>query len=142
MGNLAFLGSHQVNGVSALHTDLMRKTVFHDLHNCIPERIINETNGITFRRWLQQANPGLTALLIEAVGPRVLDDANALADLRGLADDAAFQRAHSPHVRHANKVALAELIRRAAGYPCRSSGAVRRADQAHPRIQAPVAEHS
>ena len=75
MGHLAFIGSHKVNGVSALHTDLMKKTVFKDLHALSPDRIVNKTNGITFRRWLQQANPGLTGLLTETIGPRFLDDA-------------------------------------------------------------------
>ena len=60
MGHLAFVGSHRVNGVSALHTDLMRKTVFLDLHALYPDRIVNKTNGITFRRWLVQANPRST----------------------------------------------------------------------------------
>src|SRR5258706_588377 len=59
MGHLAFIGSHRVNGVSALHTRLMRETVFADLHRLYPERIVNKTNGITFPRWLHQANPGL-----------------------------------------------------------------------------------
>ena len=52
MGNLAFVGSHRVNGVSALHTELMKETVFHDLHKLFPDRITNKTNGITPRRWL------------------------------------------------------------------------------------------
>src|SRR5215210_8781979 len=64
MGHLAFVGSHKVNGVSALHTRLMRETVFRDLHALYPDRIVNKTNGITFRRWLLQANPGLTRLLV------------------------------------------------------------------------------
>ena len=58
MGNLAFIGSHKINGVSALHTDLMRKTVFHNLNAVYPGRIVNKTNGITFRRWLIECNPG------------------------------------------------------------------------------------
>ena len=62
MGNLAFLGSHSTNGVSALHTELMKQTVFHDLHKLYPGRINNKTNGITPRRWLMQCNPGLTSL--------------------------------------------------------------------------------
>src|SRR3954447_10833813 len=74
MGHLAFVGSHRVNGVSALHTDLMRETVFADLHRLYPERIVNKTNGITFRRWLHQANPKLTRLLREVCGEKVLDD--------------------------------------------------------------------
>ena len=68
MGHLAFLGSHRVNGVSALHTELMRKTVFNDLHRLYPDRIVNKTNGITFRRWLHHANPNLTALLAATCG--------------------------------------------------------------------------
>ena len=74
MGHLAFVGSHRVNGVSALHTELMRKTVFRDLHALYPDRIVNKTNGITFRRWLMQANPALVRVLREACGDAVLDD--------------------------------------------------------------------
>jgi starch phosphorylase len=110
MGHLAYLGSSHVNGVSALHSDLMRKTVFHDLNTIYPGRISNKTNGITFRRWLQQANPGLTALLSEVVGPAVVDDAMQLEKLRPLAGDTALQ-ARFAAVKRANKVALAELIR-------------------------------
>ncbi len=68
MANLAFAGSHSVNGVAALHTELMKKTVFADLHHLYPTRINNKTNGITPRRWLQQCNPQLTALIREAIG--------------------------------------------------------------------------
>lgn len=60
MGQLAFVGSHRINGVSAMHSDLMRETVFHDLNHLYPGRITNKTNGITFRRWLMLANPKLT----------------------------------------------------------------------------------
>src|SRR5208283_5345182 len=65
MAVLAFLGSHRVNGVSALHTELMRATVFRDMHALYPDRITNVTNGITFRRWLYESNPALTDLLVE-----------------------------------------------------------------------------
>ena len=109
MGHLAFLGAHRVNGVSTLHTELMRQTVFRDLHALHPERIVNKTNGITFRRWLFQANPKLTSLIVEATGPRVLDDAGALADLAPLAGDAAFCERFAA-IRRANKVALARLV--------------------------------
>ncbi|MEO8753204.1 MAG: glycogen/starch/alpha-glucan phosphorylase [Casimicrobiaceae bacterium] len=109
MGHLAFLGAHRVNGVSALHTDLMRQTVFRDLHALHPERIVNKTNGITFRRWLFQANPRLTAAIVEAIGPRVLDDAEALSALAPLAGDAAL-RERFIAIRRANKVALARLV--------------------------------
>ncbi|MGE4043904.1 MAG: glycogen/starch/alpha-glucan phosphorylase [Acetobacteraceae bacterium] len=111
MSHLAFLGSRRVNGVSALHTGLMRETVFRDLHTLFPERILNVTNGVAFRRWLHEANPKLTRLLIESVGPRVLDDENALEALRPLADDAAFRQRFAA-TRYMNKLALSDLIRR------------------------------
>jgi starch phosphorylase len=111
MGHLAFIGSHKVNGVSALHTDLLRETVFSDMNALLPGRIVNKTNGITFRRWLHQANPGLTGLLVRAVGPAVLDHAeSALEGVEKLASDAAF-RQELAAVRRANKQALAALIR-------------------------------
>jgi starch phosphorylase len=109
MGHLAFLGSRRVNGVSALHTELMRKTVFRDLNLIHPERIVNKTNGITFRRWLFQANPGLTALIVDAIGPGVLDDVSRLEALDPMAEDASF-RERFQGVRRANKVALGRLI--------------------------------
>jgi starch phosphorylase len=109
MGHLAFIGSRRVNGVSALHTELMRKTVFRDLHGLYPDRIVNETNGISFRRWLYQANPGLTGVIVDAVGPRVLDDADALeAFAAHAADPALLERLVA--VRRTNKLALARLI--------------------------------
>jgi glycogen phosphorylase len=93
MGNLAFLGSHSINGVSGLHTELMRKTVFAHLHSLYPERINNKTNGITFRRWLFQANPQLTALLVEHVGESLLDDPqHLLRAIEACADKPAFRK--------------------------------------------------
>ena len=109
MGNLAFVGSHKVNGVSALHSDLMKQTVFRELHQVFPERICNKTNGITPRRWLMQANPELTALLRETIGDAFLDDASSLKDLIPFADDAAF-REKFRLVKQANKTRLAQLI--------------------------------
>ena len=110
MGNLAFIGSNHINGVSALHTELLRETVFHDLDGLLPGRIVNKTNGITFRRWLHQANPGLTGLLVRAAGPEVLDRPDVLRSVEKMADDAAF-RQELAAVRRSNKVALAALIR-------------------------------
>jgi len=109
MGNLAFLASHRVNGVSALHTELMKETVFHDFAVLYPDRIVNKTNGITFRRWLHQANPALTALITEAIGPAFLDDAERLSDLTTFADDPAFRERFAA-ARRANKVALGRMI--------------------------------
>src|ERR1700761_1375456 len=90
MANLAFAGSHSVNGVAALHTELMKETVFADLHKLYPGRINNKTNGITPRRWLRECNPGLTALIREAIGDGFLDDAERLAGLDPMAKDAGF----------------------------------------------------
>jgi starch phosphorylase len=113
MGHLAFLGSRRVNGVSALHTTLMRKTVFGDLATLYPDRIVNKTNGISFRRWLGNANPQLTRLIVEAAGADVLDEAAGLERLGPLADDAQFRERFAA-VRRANKVALAGFIRQRA----------------------------
>ncbi|HEV7437754.1 MAG TPA: glycogen/starch/alpha-glucan phosphorylase [Pseudorhizobium sp.] len=109
MGNLAFIGSHSVNGVSALHTDLMKVTVFQDLHKLYPQRINNKTNGITPRRWLMQCNPELTSLIREAIGDKFLDDTEALRALDDFADDPAFQDKFAA-VKRANKVQLANLV--------------------------------
>jgi starch phosphorylase len=110
MGNLAFLGSHRVNGVSALHTELLRRTVFHDLDRVAPGRIVGITNGITFRRWLHQANRRLCTLIEAAIGPRFRDDPQALEELVPLAEDAGFQGDFAL-VKRLNKQALAEAIR-------------------------------
>jgi starch phosphorylase len=110
MGTLAFLGSHKVNGVSALHSELMRQTVFRPLHRLYPDRIVNKTNGITFRRWLFTANPGLTTLLQDAIGPEVLDDPMALERLAPMADETALHD-RLISARRTNKAALATLIR-------------------------------
>src|SRR5438067_11956649 len=109
MGHLAFIGSHRVNGVSALHTRLMRETVFADLHRLYPDRIVNKTNGITFRRWLHQANPRLTRLLCEVCGKKVLDDTAALPRLAEYAEDhGTIWRL--PAVKRANNGALARFV--------------------------------
>jgi starch phosphorylase len=109
MAHLAFLGSHCVNGVSALHTELLRKTVFHDLAETTPTQIVNKTNGITFRRWLYDANGALTDLLVKTLGERVLDDPSCLQELEGLASDAEFV-AHCQKARAVNKCKLADLL--------------------------------
>ena len=109
MGYLAFVGSHRINGVSAMHSELMKETVFRDLHQLYPDRITNKTNGITFRRWLMLANPRLTDLLRSVCGDALLDDPNQLAQLERYAGDAAFQQQFT-EVKRRNKAALAKLI--------------------------------
>jgi glycogen phosphorylase len=74
-----------------LHTDLLRQTLFADLNSIYPGRIVNETNGITFRRWLHRANPPLTALLTEVLGARVLSEPACLSELAAHADDRMLQ---------------------------------------------------
>lgn len=114
MANLAFCGAHSVNGVAALHTELMKSTVFSDLHALYPAKINNKTNGVTPRRWLQQCNPGLVGVLKDAIGDAFLDDAEKLADLNALADDAALGE-RIAEVKRANKVALAAHIKQITG---------------------------
>jgi starch phosphorylase len=109
MGHLAFVGSHRVNGVSELHTELMRKTVFRDLHAVYPNRIVNKTNGISFRRWLIQANPALVDVLREACGDKVLDDPSAIVGLAAYASDRTVQDRLGA-AKRANKVALARVV--------------------------------
>ena len=110
MANLAFAGAHSVNGVAALHTALMKTTVFADLHKLYPEKINNKTNGVTPRRWLQQCNPGLTATLRDAIGDGFLDDTARLADLNKLAGDAALGE-RIADVKRTNKIALAAHLK-------------------------------
>jgi starch phosphorylase len=114
MGNLAFVGSHSINGVSALHTELMKETVFADLHRIYPDRINNKTNGITPRRWLMQCNPGLFALVREAIGDAFMDNTEALQALDAFADKTDFQE-HFAAVKRANKVRLAKLVQTTLG---------------------------
>ncbi len=142
MGNLAFVGSHSVNGVSALHTELMKETVFADLHKLYPDRINNKTNGITPRRWLHavQSRP-------DRADPRArsatdfLDDADQLTQLDALCRRCRPSRSSSPRSSAPTRCALANLIKRAAGHHGSTRRAVRRPGQAHPRIQAPAAQH-
>jgi len=109
MGHLAFYGAHKVNGVSALHTELMKRTVFRDLHRAFPDRITNKTNGITARRWLRQCNPDLADLVTAAIGPGWLVDLEQLERLAPLAEDAAFCDGFA-RAKRANKERLAALI--------------------------------
>lgn len=109
MGNLAFAGSHSINGVSALHTSLMKESVFRDLNTLYPGRINNKTNGITPRRWLNEVNPRLMDLLREAAGDAVRDNAELLSRAAPMAQDAGFRDRFMAIKRH-NKEELARLI--------------------------------
>ena len=114
MAHLSIVGSHKVNGVSALHSELLVKTIFADFAALWPERFTNLTNGVTPRRWLAQANPGLAALIDGRIGRGWRLDLAELRRLAPLADDAGFRREFMA-VKHANKVRLAAHIETATG---------------------------
>lgn len=111
MSHLAIVGSHTVNGVSEIHTQLMRDTIFSDFNTCYPGKIINRTNGITPRRWLYQCNRNLSELISQHIGHGWISQLDQLQNLAKLADDINFQEAFRA-VKRANKQKLAVLIRK------------------------------
>ncbi len=114
MGHLAFMGSRRVNGVSQLHGELMKETVFRRLHHYFPDKITAITNGVTPRRWLLTCNPSLAHLVTETIGERWIADLEALADLVPMAQDRAFIGRFAAAKRQ-NKEILAELIEKRTG---------------------------
>jgi starch phosphorylase len=114
MSHLAVVGSHKVNGVAKLHSDLMKKTIFSGFAQMFPERFTNVTNGITVRRWLKQSNPLLSRLLTEKLGSAWENDLEEIERLRWAADDPRF-RAQFREIKRANKIALAEEVDRRTG---------------------------
>ncbi|MDM4764663.1 glycogen/starch/alpha-glucan phosphorylase [Pelomonas sp. SE-A7] len=114
MAHLAIVASHRVNGVAALHSELMVQTIFADFARIYPERFHNVTNGVTPRRWLQQANPQLSSLIDGRIGTSWRKDLAQLGKLKELADDAELGRQFRS-VKRANKERLAALIRRELG---------------------------
>ena len=109
MAHLAAAGSHHVNGVSQIHTDLMKKTIFADFDACWPDRVVNITNGVTPRRWLNQANPGLSGLITGEIGDGWKRDLSQLRRLVPLAGCREF-RDRFRAVKRANKERLARRI--------------------------------
>ena len=109
MAYLAVVGSHSVNGVAALHSELLTSTLFRDFYEMWPEKFNNKTNGITPRRWLLKANPGLSKLVTEAIGDQWVTDLDELKKLERFAGDAHFL-SRLMEVKRGNKVRLAELI--------------------------------
>ncbi len=109
MANLAVVGSHTVNGVARLHSELMQQTIFADFAAQYPDRFTNVTNGIAVRRWLKQSNPGLSALLTERLGHAWENDLEELERLRWAADDPAF-RERFRAIKLANKKELAAVL--------------------------------
>ena len=114
MGELSFMVSNRVNGVSALHTDLMKKTVFKELNALHPDRIVNETNGVTPRRWLHSCNPKLSALITETIGEEWVADLEQLKKLEPAIEDAGWLERFT-QVKTDNKAALCDYVSKAHG---------------------------
>ncbi len=110
MAHLAVIGSHKVNGVSALHSELLRTRTCKDFHEFYPDKLINITNGITPRRWLLLSNRPLSKLICEAIGHDWVRDLDKLADLVPLADDTTFQEGFRA-AKQINKTRLAGLVK-------------------------------
>lgn len=111
MARLAIVGSHAVNGVSGLHSDLLKNRVFKDFYLMYPERFTNVTNGITHRRWLMSANPGLAALITEAIGDGWMQDLDELRKLEPMTEDVLF-RERFAEIKKANKQRLRAAMER------------------------------
>jgi starch phosphorylase len=115
MAHLASVGSHAINGVAALHSELLKQTVLSDLHQVSPEKFLNITNGVTPRRWMVLSNPRLAALITSRIGDRwIADLENELIRLEPFADDPRFH-AEWQQVKARNKVDLSALIRERTG---------------------------
>ena len=110
MGELAFVMAHRVNGVSALHSDLVKQTVFADLNEAYPNRIVNQTNGITPRRWLYTCNKPLRTLINETIGTNWPDNLEQLSGLAAHVDDAAFLEKFQA-AKDANKAHLSNWLK-------------------------------
>ena len=110
MAYLSVVASAKVNGVAALHTDLLKKNLFSNFHALYPEKIINMTNGITPRRWLLACNPGLSSLITEKVGDQWPKNLIQLEGIAKYAEDAKFQKRFM-EIKRANKVDFAEYIK-------------------------------
>jgi starch phosphorylase len=114
MAHLAIVGSHSTNGVAALHTEILKDRIFRDFHELWPDRLRSVTNGVTQRRWMLKANPGLSELITDAIGGEWITDLERLSQLEPLAEDAEF-RERWRRVKVENRRRLAALIHDEAG---------------------------
>lgn len=114
MANLCVIGSHSVNGVSALHSEILKETVFNDFYNLTPEKFCNVTNGIAFRRWICQANPALTNYITSLIGDGFITKSDELEKLRQFKDDKKVL-AKLDEIKHENKVRFAKIIKKRTG---------------------------
>lgn len=115
MANLAVIGSHSVNGVSALHSEIIKDSVFHDFYTILPERFTNVTNGIAHRRWLNQSNPELAALVKSLIGDGYVGDASKLIKLKKYSSDDAVLT-ELGKIKRDNKAAFADWIKGQTGF--------------------------
>ena len=115
MANLAVIGSHAVNGVSALHSEIIKESVFRDFYSVTPEKFTNVTNGIAHRRWLSQSNPGLRDLITELIGDGFEKDAQQLQGLLKYADDKQVL-AQLAKIKHERKTAFAAYVKETSGF--------------------------
>jgi len=115
MAHLAIVGSHSVNGVAAIHTEILKNIELANFYEIYPEKFNNKTNGITPRRWLAKCNPGLSGLITETIGDHWKRDLNDLQKLKPFATDAAFQQKFMD-VKRDNKIALSNHILAAYGH--------------------------
>ena len=114
MANLSVIGSHTVNGVSKLHSEILKETVFEDYNDMYPERFTNVTNGIAHRKWLCYSNPRLASLLDETVGPNYRSDPTVLENFAKFADDSSVL-SRLDEIKKANKVDFANYIQKTKG---------------------------
>ena len=114
MANLCVAGSHSVNGVSALHSEILKDTVFNDFYTLTPDKFCNVTNGIAFRRWICQADPKLTEYITELIGDKFITQSNELEKLRKFKDDKKVLN-KLIEIKHANKVRFAKMVKKRNG---------------------------
>jgi starch phosphorylase len=115
MANLAITGSHSINGVSALHSELIKTSLVPEFYHMFPERFNNKTNGITQRRWLNQANPLLSELLTKTTGDGWIKDLDNIREVEKYKEDSSFQKEFMG-VKKSNKERLAKIIKDTTGY--------------------------
>ena len=114
MANLCVVGSHSVNGVSALHSDIIKESIFHDFYDYTPEKFTNVTNGIAHRRWLNQSNPELCALLDECIGTGYAKDASKLAEFKKFENDKSVLK-RLDEIKYKKKVEFADYAKKTQG---------------------------
>ena len=114
MANLSVIGSHSVNGVSALHSDIIKNSIFKDFHDAYPDRFTNVTNGIAYRRWLCQSNKELTSLLTDCIGDGFITDASQLAEFKKFENDESVLK-RLAEIKRIKKGQLVDLLHKKEG---------------------------